>query len=114
MIIKEKMMEIIDDIIEMGVKAVTFSGGGDPFYYPHLVEAVRKLVQSPVKFASLHNGSRLQGELAELFAFYATWLRISIDGWDDKSYAEYRGVPMGEFSKVMSNLNNFNKFIFLI
>ena len=104
-----KMMEIIDDIIEMGVKAVTFSGGGDPFYYPHLVEAVRKLVQSPVKFASLHNGSRLQGELAELFAFYATWLRISIDGWDDKSYAEYRGVPMGEFSKVMSNLNNFNK-----
>ena len=28
---KDKMMEIIDDIIEMGVKAVTFSGGGDPF-----------------------------------------------------------------------------------
>ena len=24
------MLEILDDIIEMGVKAVTFSGGGDP------------------------------------------------------------------------------------
>ena len=26
---KEKMMEIIDDLVEMGVKAVTFSGGGE-------------------------------------------------------------------------------------
>ena len=33
---REKMMEVIDDIVEMGVKAVTFSGGGDPFYYPYL------------------------------------------------------------------------------
>ena len=28
---KAKMMEIIDDLVDMGVKAVTFSGGGDPF-----------------------------------------------------------------------------------
>ena len=27
---KEKMIEIIDDLIEMDVKAVTFSGGGEP------------------------------------------------------------------------------------
>ena len=28
---REKMLEIVDDIAAMGVKAVTFSGGGDPF-----------------------------------------------------------------------------------
>lgn len=106
---KEKMMEIIDDIIEMGVKAVTFSGGGDPFYYPYLLDAVKKLSQSPVKFASLTNGSRLQGEVAEIFAKHATWLRISIDGWDDESYAKYRGVKVGEFTKVMNNIENFKK-----
>lgn len=106
---EEKMMEIIDDIVEMGVQAVTFSGGGDPFYYPHLLKTVKKLTRNNVRFASLHNGSRLQGELAEIFAHHATWLRISIDGWDDKSYSEYRGVREGEFTKVISHMRNFKK-----
>jgi MoaA/NifB/PqqE/SkfB family radical SAM enzyme len=106
---KEKMMEIIDDIAGMGVKAVTFSGGGDPFYYPYLLETVKKISNTPVKFAALTNGAKLEGALSEVFAHSATWLRISIDGWDDKSYSEYRGVPEGEFTKVMMNIENFKK-----
>ncbi len=108
-IARDKMLEILDDLIEMGVRAVTFSGGGDPFYYPHLTEAVKKLVASPVKFASLTNGARLEDELAELFAHHATWLRVSIDGWDDSSYARYRNVPEGEFSRVMNNMERFKE-----
>ena len=106
---KEKMLEIIGDLDEMGVKAVTFSGGGDPFCYPHLLEAAKKLALSRVKFSSLTNGSRLRGEVAEVFARHATWLRISIDGWDDASYARYRGVPEGEFSRVLANMRDFVK-----
>jgi len=106
---KEKMSEIIDDIIEMKVKAVTFAGGGDPFYYPYFLETIKKLANSPVRFAALHNGAMLKGELAEIFANCATWLRISIDGWDDKSYSEYRGIKRGEFDKVISNMENFRK-----
>ncbi|MEN6586191.1 MAG: radical SAM protein [Sulfuricella sp.] len=106
---RDKMMEIIDDVVEMGVKAVTFSGGGDPFYYKHLLETVKKLAQTPVQFASLTNGAKLSGEIAEVFAHHGTWLRISIDGWDAKSYAGYRGVKETEFPKVMSNLANFKK-----
>ena len=30
----DKMQEIISDIRDMGVKAVTFSGGGEPLLYP--------------------------------------------------------------------------------
>ena len=106
---KEKMMEIINDVVDMGVKAVTFSGGGDPFYYPYLFETVKNLSQTSVKFAALTNGAKLQGELAEIFAYYGTWLRISMDGWDDESYSSYRRVPEGEFTKVMSNMENFKK-----
>ena len=106
---REKMIEIIDDIVEMGVKSVTFSGGGEPFCYPSLLEVVKKLSRSPVKFAALTNGAKLQGELAEIFAHSGTWLRISIDGWDEESYARYRGVSENEFTKVMTNMANFKK-----
>lgn len=107
---KEKMMEIIDDIVEMGVKSLTFSGGGEPFCYPYLVEAVKRLSNMPVNFAALTNGSKLQAEIAELFAHYATWLRISMDGWNDESYSAYRLVPEGEFTKIMTNIANFKKY----
>lgn len=106
---REKMFEIIDDLKEMRVKAVTFSGGGEPFCYPYLFDAVLKLTKSKISFASLTNGSLLFGEIAELFARYATWIRISIDGWDDKSYSMYRRVREGEFSKVIHNIRCFKK-----
>ena len=106
---RDKMLEILEDIAEMGVRAVTFSGGGDPFFYPFLLDAVQFLAKSPVQFASLTNGARLEGELAEVFAHHATWLRVSMDGWDDASYTRYRGAKPGEYTRILNNLENFAK-----
>jgi len=106
---REKMMELIDDFIDMGLKALTFSGGGDPFCYPYLLEAVRRLSKTDIRFASLTNGSRLTGEIAEIFAQKGAWIRVSMDGWDSASYASYRRVSIDEFGKVMRNIENFKK-----
>jgi len=105
---KAKMMEIIDDCVAMGVKAITFSGGGDPFYYKHLLSTLKKLADTNIEFASLTNGAKLTGELAEIFAHHGQWLRISIDGWDDKSYSEYRSIKAGEFDRLISNMSKFS------
>ena len=106
---KEKMLEIVDDLVEMGVKAVTFSGGGEPFVYPYLLETVKKLSETNIKFSSLTNGAMLKGEVAEIFARHGTWIRVSMDGWDDESYLDYRGVGGREFSKIMKNIEDFQK-----
>jgi Fe-coproporphyrin III synthase len=106
---KEKMMEIADDLIEMGVKAVTFSGGGEPLIYPHIAEAVNKLGKSGIKLATLTNGSHLHEDISEAFARYGTWVRISIDGWDAESYAKIRNVKLTEFDLVLKNMRNFAK-----
>lgn len=103
----EKMMEIIEDCKDMGVKAITFSGGGEPFTYRYFNETIKKLIEYKIPFASLTNGSKLKGEIAELFAYNATWLRISIDGCDDESYAVARSVKVGEFSKIIDNMKAF-------
>jgi MoaA/NifB/PqqE/SkfB family radical SAM enzyme len=105
----EKMMEIVDDLIDMKVQAVTFSGGGEPFVYPHLLKTVRRLAQSGIAFASLTNGSRLSGEVAEVFAQHGIWVRVSLDGWDGPSYAKARHVKETEFAKVLANMEAFKK-----
>lgn len=104
---REKMLEIVEDLAEMGVRAVTFSGGGEPFCYPHLTAALRKLIEHRIEFASLTNGSLITGEAIELFSRHGTWVRISMDGWDDASYMKYRKVKNGEFTKILSNIKAF-------
>jgi len=104
---EDKMMEILKDSSDMGVKAITFSGGGEPFTYRYFEQTIEKLIEYGISFASLTNGSRLNGKIAELFARNATWLRVSIDGYDDKSYAKARDVKVGEFSKIVKNMQEF-------
>jgi MoaA/NifB/PqqE/SkfB family radical SAM enzyme len=106
---RDKIHEIIDDFAEMGVGAVTFSGGGEPFCWPHLAEAANQLSRTSISFAALTNGARLTNEVAAVFAHHATWLRVSIDGWDDVSYARYRNVAEGEFTRVMNNMKAFKQ-----
>jgi Fe-coproporphyrin III synthase len=104
---REKMMEIADDLAEMGVKAVTFSGGGEPLIYPHIAEAANRLGKSGIKLATLTNGSHLHEDIAEAFARYGTWIRVSIDGWNAESYAKIRNVKLTEFDMVINNMRNF-------
>lgn len=104
---REKMLEIAKDIVDMGVKAVTFSGGGEPLCYPFLLEAAEMLYDGGVKLAALTNGALLSGKLAEFFSSKAVWVRISMDGWDDASYSKYRGVKDGEYSRIMKNIADF-------
>jgi len=103
-----KMMEIIEDINDMGVKALTFSGGGEPFTYRYFLQTIKKIIEYKIPFASLTNGSKLNGEIAELFSSNATWIRVSMDGYDDESYSEARDVKIGEFSKIIQNMKDFS------
>ncbi len=104
---EDKMMAIAEDLVSMGVKAVTFSGGGEPFLYKSLLKVSKILVDGGVQIASLTNGSKLEGEVAEYFAKHATWLRISLDAWDDASYTASRGVRDGEFQSLLKRISDF-------
>lgn len=106
---RDAMMEIVDDLVGMGVAAVTFSGGGEPLIYPHIAEAVTRLALGGVRIGALTNGSMLKGRVADAFALHGTWLRVSIDGWDGPSYARSRKVDFGEFDKVIGNLTAFSR-----
>jgi len=107
---EDKMLEIMDDIVDMKVRAVTFSGGGEPLCYPYLLKTVKKLVEKDIKFSAITNAANLKGEIAKIFARHGMWLRISMDGWDDQSYQRYRGVPKGEFTKIIKNIKDFKDF----
>lgn len=105
----EKMSEIALDVIDMGVKAVTFSGGGEPLLYKTLPEIMETLAGGGIRIGALSNGSNLKARVADAFADYGTWIRISLDGWDDESYAKARNVKHGTYTQLMENMQSFSK-----
>lgn len=103
-----KMFEIVDDLIAMGVRAVTFSGGGEPLLYRALPEVVARLAGAGIRVATLTNGSNLKGRMADAFAAHGTWVRVSTDAWDDASFVRLRKAQPGEFAELIANLRAFS------
>ena len=106
---REKMLELVDDFTDMGVKAVTFTGGGEPLVYKYIDQTAEALANNRIKISLLTNGSLLQRSHAEIFAEHAKWIRVSLDGYDGKSYAKSRNCSDNEFNKVLKNIENFKK-----
>ena len=53
----EIMEKLVDSLINMNVKSVYFSGGGEPTVYPNLYKYIKKLSNANVDVALLTNGS---------------------------------------------------------
>ena len=104
----EKMQEIIVDMEDMGVKAVTFSGGGEPLVYPYIVEAMQGILNAGIDLSIITNGQLLKEERAEVLA-KAKWVRISFDSANAETYAKVRQLPLKAFDEVCDNISKFSK-----
>ncbi len=103
-----KMMEIVDDMEKMQVKAVTFSGGGEPLTYPYIEEAMEKILNVGIDLSIITNGSLLTGRKAQILA-KAKWVRISIDSIVAENYAKIRGIAESAMEILLNNIEEFAK-----
>lgn len=104
----EKMQEIISDLTDMGVKAVTFSGGGEPLVYPFIVETMQRILDAGIDLSVITNGQMLKGDRASVLT-NAKWVRISFDSADADTYARIRNLPLSAFNEVCDNIREFSK-----
>lgn len=104
----EKMREILDDFKRMGVKAVTYSGGGEPLVYPHIKEVLKKTLDYGIALSIITNGQNLKGENAEILS-NAKWVRISSDSCNPKMFNQIRRRPERLFDEIIDNIKNFIK-----
>ncbi len=105
---REKMLEIVSDMKSMGVKAVTFSGGGEPLLYPYIEETMQAVLNAGIDLSIITNGSLLKGKKAELLA-RAKWVRLSIESVNDEEYCRIRGIKTGCFEELCKNMAAFAK-----
>lgn len=105
---REKMLEIIQDFKRIGVKAVTFSGGGEPLLYPYIEETMEAVLEAGIDLSIITNGSLLTGKKAKLLS-KAKWVRISQESGCTETYSRIRGVNKDVFTNICDNIEYFSR-----
>ena len=84
----QRFVELIDELEELGVKAISITGAGENLIHPRFGEFMKKLANSKIEFALTSNfGVKLDDSvLKDLLK--AKWLRWSVNAADEKTYNE--------------------------
>ena len=100
-----KALSILDDAREMGIKAIQFTGGGEPTAHPDHLTIIHHCTELGLDLALVTNGSLLKERLIDELML-AKWCRISIDAGTRASYSTIRRVRDGMFDRVLSNVKD--------
>ena len=94
-----KAIEILNDCADVGVKAVQFTGGGEPTAHPHHIDIFRHAKWLGLKTGLVTNGlvMREPEVLANM-----DWVRISLDAGTSETYEKVRESK--GFDKVLANI----------
>lgn len=95
-----RVKQLIKELHDIGVKAIEFSGGGEPTTHPHIKEIVTFAHSLGFDLGLVTNGyllDRLDG-CYQMFTF----IRVSIDAATPETYYKVHGVDY--FDKVVENL----------
>lgn len=103
MIPLEKCKEILDDCKELGVKALQFTGGGEPTVHPKHKEIFQYTLDQGLDLALVTNGTIMKEGVPEILA-QGKWVRFSIDAGNAKTYAAMREVPEHYFERTLTNI----------
>jgi wyosine [tRNA(Phe)-imidazoG37] synthetase (radical SAM superfamily) len=108
---RDMLMGLCEDFVSMGVRAVNWTGGGEPCLNKHLKEAIEYCGKHGIKQGIFTNGTLLdKRDLFETMVDNMTWVRISIDTGTEESYNKIR-IPKGgaDWNKMVSNVTQLIK-----
>lgn len=91
-----RMLTLLEEMAECGVKSVTFTGGGEPLVHRQAAAIFEKASQH-VEWGLVTNGLLLKGPVADVVAKHAKFVRVSLDAGTPETHAFTHGLPVGQF-----------------
>lgn len=104
MIDTAKCYEIIDDCYKMGVKAIQFTGGGEPTVHPDFAEIVSYAQASGIETSLVTNGCMFLDEDIRSAVLNMKWVRVSIDAAYVDTYCGMRDVGEKMWHRMLTGV----------
>ena len=103
---KSILMSMCEDLVDLGVKAVNWTGGGEPTLNPNLKYAIQYMGKNNIPMGMFTNGALLDKfDLFDTLVDNMTWVRFSVDAGTEKTYNWIRRPGKGQdWNKMRQNL----------
>jgi MoaA/NifB/PqqE/SkfB family radical SAM enzyme len=98
----DHLVNLIGFLGEWGVKAVRFSGGGEPTLHSFLPTALELVMVNDIAAAVETNGVVFGEELVEAMANHCSWVSVSVDAATRPTFAKIKGADV--LNRVLANI----------
>lgn len=104
---RDMLMNLCKDFVEMGVRAVNWTGGGEPTLNRHLKEAIEYCGSNGIKMGMFTNGTLFdRWDLFDVLVDNMTWVRISVDAGTKETYNGIRRAKgKQDWDKMVENVS---------
>jgi len=104
---KRDFYGIIDQIIALGGKSITFTGGGEPLSNPETINALSYVKQKGASVALITNGGLLDSERCRTVVKHCSYVRISLDAGKTETHSQLhrpRESRKDNFTTILDNI----------
>jgi cyclic pyranopterin phosphate synthase len=98
----ERLMEIIEEMHELGLRAATLVGAGEPTLHPRIADIIEGMGRRGVEVAMFTNGSCVTDRTARAIADRCTFIRFSMTGATPEIH--HLVHANGDFERVIANI----------
>ena len=104
---RDMLMKLCEDFVDMKVRAINWTGGGEPTLNRHLKEAIEYCGQNGIKMGMFTNGTLFdKWDMFDTLVDNMTWVRISVDSGTKETYNGIRRARgKRDWDKMVSNLS---------
>jgi len=100
----DKCVEILEDCKELGVRAIQFTGGGEPTTHLDHPKIFQKVIDLGMDLALITNGAILKPDVVDTLV-HAKWVRFSIDAGTPEMYSKIRKIKPEKFHNTLKNIS---------
>lgn len=100
----ELAISIVRQLAAVGVRSITWTGGGEPTLHPDIAEIIRYTL---IPQGIYTNGVQVTPELASLLKIHMDWVYVSLDRHDRDRYMKYKAAD--KFNAACTGIRNLVK-----
>jgi radical SAM protein with 4Fe4S-binding SPASM domain len=102
----KNILNVIDQLVALGVTAIEFSGGGEPLVHPEIIKILNYCKKKNIVVGLITNLAIKNDKLLKTIVDTSSYVRVTIDSFNPKIYNQIRQPKAKAFSlsQVKTNL----------
>ena len=98
---------ILEELVNLGVGGIEFSGGGEPLMDKNVTDQIRRLGEQGIETGLLTNGSFLSGDMQRAIIENNSYVRVSLESGSNKGFQIAKGLNDDkEFPRIIKNIRD--------